>query len=116
MISERVKKVRKYTGLSQKEFGERLGVSRDVITNIEYNRVEPKSWFIDHLCNSFLISKEWLLTGSGEMVDASCQTKNRTQIAIEIINELDPNLQDFALKQLRGILELQKSQKDANTL
>ena len=46
-MNERIKKLRKELGLSQDEFGRRLGVTRGAITNIELNKVEPKPLFVD---------------------------------------------------------------------
>lgn len=66
-MNERFKLIRKKEKLSQASFGEKLGVSRDVIGNIEYGRVEPKTLLINHLCDVFNVNKEWLLTGKGEM-------------------------------------------------
>ncbi|HAT4161015.1 MAG: helix-turn-helix transcriptional regulator [Clostridium perfringens] len=66
-MNERFKLIRKKEKLTQTSFGEKLGVSRDVIGNIEYGRVEPKPLLINHLCDVFNINKEWLLTGNGEM-------------------------------------------------
>lgn len=66
-LSERIKRVRKAENISQVKFGEKLGVSRDVINNLENSRVDPKPLFINHLCNSFNINKEWLLNGTGDM-------------------------------------------------
>lgn len=42
-MHSRIREVRKMAGLTQAEFGERLGVSRDVIGNIEYNRLKTRS-------------------------------------------------------------------------
>ena len=47
---DRIKAVREAYRLTQREFGERLGVSRDVISNLEYERVQPKDVFIRHIC------------------------------------------------------------------
>ncbi|HBI7026672.1 helix-turn-helix domain-containing protein [Clostridium perfringens] len=66
-MNERFKLIRKKEKLSQASFGEKLGVSRDVIGNIEYGRVEPKPLLINHLCDVFNVNREWLLTGKGEM-------------------------------------------------
>ena len=66
-INERIKKTRKQLKLSQDEFGKRLGVSRGVITNIEFNKTEPKSLFIDLLCREFNVNENWLRTGEGKM-------------------------------------------------
>lgn len=66
-LSERIKEIRKAEKLSQIKFGEKLGVSRDVINNLENSRVEPKPLFINHLCTLFNINKEWLVNGTGDM-------------------------------------------------
>lgn len=66
-IYDRVKVVRKACKLTQSEFGERLGVSRDVIGNIEYSRVEPSELILRQICASFNISENWLRTGEGDM-------------------------------------------------
>jgi len=64
---ERIKKTRKRLNLTQKSFGEALGVSRDVYANIENNRVEPTKTFIQLLCSSFNVNEEWLRNGTGKM-------------------------------------------------
>ena len=66
-ISNRVKEVRKLSKLSQAAFGEKLGVSRDVINDVENDRVTPKDLLIKHLCSVFNVNEEWLRDGSGEM-------------------------------------------------
>ena len=66
-MNERIKEVRKSLGLTQDEFGRRLGVTRGAITNIEYNKVEPKPLLVDLLCREFNVNEIWLRTGEGEM-------------------------------------------------
>lgn len=66
-IYERIKQVRKNMNLTQEAFGERLGVSRSVIKNIDCKLVAPKPLFIEHLCEVFNINKEWLVSGVGDM-------------------------------------------------
>ena len=63
----RLKIIRKYFKLTQPEFGKTLGVSRDVINNIELDRVAPKELFINYLCLIYNINKDWFLTGDGDM-------------------------------------------------
>lgn len=56
--------------LSQNEFGERLGVSRDVINNIEHNRLsrpEQKEPLYRLICQEFNVNECWLRTGEGDM-------------------------------------------------
>lgn len=56
--------------MSQTAFGERLGVSRSVINNIELNALskpEHKLSLYKLICSEFNVSTEWLLNGIGEM-------------------------------------------------
>lgn len=70
-MNERIKELRLKLGLSQEDFGRRLGVGRGAITNIELNKVEPKPLFVDLICEQFRVSKEWLETGDGPMLSDS---------------------------------------------
>lgn len=67
LLSERIKEIRKAEKLTQTKFGDKLSVSRDVISSFESGRVEPKPIFLNYLCEIFNINKDWLLTGEGEM-------------------------------------------------
>lgn len=66
-VAERIRFVRKNNKLNQTKFGAVLGVSRDVIGNIEIGRVEPKESFLLLLCRQFNINYDWLRYGEGEM-------------------------------------------------
>lgn len=70
-VYERVRLLRKDTlKMSMEAFGKRLGVSRDVINNIEHNRLakpDQKLSLYKLICSEFNISEEWLLNGTGDM-------------------------------------------------
>ena len=66
-MNDRLKRIRKSLKLSQAAFGERLGVSRDVINNIENGRVELKELMIKSICSFFLVNETWLRTDKGNM-------------------------------------------------
>ena len=106
----RVKAVRKALGLSQREFGEGLGVSRDVIGNIEYGRVSPKELFLVHLCQQYHVDRRWLETGEGEMFAEETSLDKVTE-ATRIFKRLHPTLQDYALEQIKRLAETQDSFK-----
>lgn len=112
MVRQNIKNLRKTLRLSQSKFGEKLGVSRDVISNIEYGRVEPKDVFLNHVCTVFGISKEWLLGGAGEPFNPDLQLKENLDRAISLFSSLNPRWQDYALQQLRVLLELQNNEED----
>jgi len=105
MLYERIKAVRKALDLSQKEFGNRLGVSRDVVANIEYNRVEPQKILIQHICAKFAVNTDWLENGEGDMFIS--HHENLAE-AIRLFDELKPDFQEYVLQQMDKLLELQK--------
>lgn len=72
-MNNRIREVREHFKLTQTEFGERLGVSRDVIGNIEYNRLKnpkQKEPIIKLICSTFGVNEIWLRSGEGEMLQA----------------------------------------------
>jgi len=106
-VVERIKTVREALRLSQREFGEKLGVSRDVISNIEYGRVQPKKLLLQHLCQMYKVNEHWLETGEGAMFDESSAVEEKLREALAIFQSLRPEFQDYALEQIRKLAELQ---------
>lgn len=109
---DRIKAVREAYRLTQREFGERLGVSRDVISNLEYERVQPKDVFIRHICEMYNINEQWLKTGNGEMFLSDPEEKSRMDEALAIFGSLQPEFQDCALEQIRKLALLQKKMEN----
>lgn len=70
-MHDRIRELRKnHLRLSQTAFGERLGVSRSVINNIELNvlaRPDQKLSLIKLICKEFSVNEEWLLNGTDPM-------------------------------------------------
>ncbi len=106
-LSNRIKAIRETLKLSQREFGERLGVSRDVISNIEYNRVPPKELLLRHICELYNVNQHWLKTGEGEMFNGSPDEVSKFDEAFQIFKSLRPEFQDYALDQIKKLVELQ---------
>ena len=65
-INKRIKEIRTAKKLSQTEFGEKIGLSRDAIANIENERVEVKDLTINMICKTYCVSDAWLRTGEGK--------------------------------------------------
>lgn len=66
-MNDRIKKVRKETGLTQKQFAERLGIKQNTVASYEMGRIGISDAVINSICREFNINKEWLLTETGEM-------------------------------------------------
>lgn len=83
-MNSRIKAIRKEIkengkSLSQKEFGSRLGVSRDVIANLERanNPVAPTDQMIKLICREFNVNETWLRTGEGEMFNEAMRREKQ---------------------------------------
>lgn len=67
-MGKRIKKLRKALGLTQKEFGERIGVKPNTIGTYEIGRNEPIDAVISLICREFNVNEEWLKHGMGPML------------------------------------------------
>lgn len=103
----RIKAIREALNMSQREFGEKLGVSRDVISNIEYGRVQPKELLIKHICQIYKVNEQWLQNGEGDMFNCNIDENNKIEEALDIFKTLRPEFQDYALEQIKKLSELQ---------
>lgn len=106
-MSTKIKAIREALKLSQREFGKKLGVSRDVISNIENNRVAPKELLLRHICELYNVNEYWLYTGNGEMFNDNPDENSKFDEAFKIFKSLCPDFQDYALDQLKKLAELQ---------
>lgn len=69
-MNERVKELRKALGMSQKEFGARLGVTDAAISSIESGRRSTTEQMIKSICREFDVNYDWLKDGEGDMFEA----------------------------------------------
>ena len=65
--NERIKEVRKTVGLTQDKFGERLGVKRSAISQVESGSNSVSDQLRLAVCREFRVSEDWLRTGEGDM-------------------------------------------------
>ena len=89
-MNNRIREVREHFKLTQTEFGERLGVSRDVIGNIEYNRLKnpkQKEPIIKLICSTFGVNELWLRSGEGEMFQAMTEDEELADYLGDVMND-----------------------------
>ena len=110
-LYERIKYLRKTElKLTQKEFAEKLGVSRSVISNIEYNvlaqpdRQEPIYRLI---CSTFNVNYTWLKNGDGDIF-----IKSPTSFIDELAQKY--NIDDFLKRVITAYMDL--SENDRQTV
>lgn len=110
-MDNRIRMVREALELSQREFGERLGVSRDVISNLEYGRVQPKELVIKHICDLYGVNEQWIKDGNGPMFSSPPRNNKKLEEAVSIFQSLRPEFQDLPCSRSVSWLSFRKKQK-----
>lgn len=112
-MNERIKQVRENAGLTQAAFGQRIGLSRDVINNLERGRVDAKDHIIKLICDEYQVREDWLRTGSGPVyiqpdtfsLDQFVRDHGATDLELEIMKayfELDPYIRKIVLEHFKA--------------
>lgn len=116
-VYERIKELRKtHLKLSQAAFGEKLGVNRDVINNIENNRLarpEQKLSLIKLMCKEFNVNEEWILTGTEPVfvepdtfsLDEFMKQRGATDLELQIVKacfELEPDTRKMLVEHFKS--------------
>lgn len=104
-VNERFKEVRLKFNLTQTEFGNRCGLGRAVIANIENSRSPVTQLYIKLIADNFGVNEEWLRDGEGDMI---LETKE------QFINKVADQygLDEFMKKVISAYSELSDSEKD----
>lgn len=66
-MQNRIKTLRKKLNLTQEEFGKRLGMKKNSISQIENGINSLTEQLLVSICREFNVSEEWLRTGDGDM-------------------------------------------------
>lgn len=116
-MNSRIKAIRKEIKkngkpISQEEFGYRLGVSRDVIANLERttNPVAPTEQMLKLICREFNVNETWLRTGEGEMFN---EMDREEQIAYYLGNMLSEPGDTFKKRLIAALAALDDSEWEA---
>ena len=86
-INNRIKEVRQYKGLTQSQFSEVIGLSRNYIALIEIGERVPSDRTISDICREFNVNEEWLRTGEGEMFRPKSRNEELFEFVTNAIGE-----------------------------
>lgn len=67
ILKERIREIRKTLKLTQVEFGEKIGVKGNTVTNYETGLRNPTDAVLLSICREFNVNEEWLRSGEGDM-------------------------------------------------
>ena len=66
-MNHRIRELRKTPGLTQTEFGKRLGIKQTTVAGYETGGRTPIDAVVSLICRQFQVNEQWLRTGEGEM-------------------------------------------------
>lgn len=92
---ERIREIRKAMGLTLEKFGEKLGVTRVAISNIENGNRNLTDQMARSICREYNVSYDYLIDGEGEMFDDLPET-----ILDELCRQYDLDEFDRALVEM----------------
>jgi transcriptional regulator with XRE-family HTH domain len=121
-IGERLKQVRKKSGLSQSEFAKTIKISQSMLSGIESEREVFSDRNIKLICLEFDVDETWLRTGMGKIfvtkpqpqtiiVPDERELSSDEQELIEIYDKLISETQKNVLNYVKEKLELQELRK-----
>lgn len=106
-MKDRLRELRESLNLSRASFGEKIGVSGDVINNLERGRVEMKELTFNLIVKTYNVSPDWLRDGTGPMF-----LPNKGSLDALVA---EYNLTEADRVLVERFLKLNKSQRDAVT-
>lgn len=68
-LGKRVKKVIAYHGTTMTSFAKEINISQSMVSKICADKAVPSDRTISDICRIYNIRKEWILHGTGEMLD-----------------------------------------------
>lgn len=109
-ITPRVKILRQALGMSQTDFGTKIGVTRGVINNLDRGLTDLQDPLLSLICSVFNARREWLETGEGEMFEPE-DAEAPFYDAMGIITNDDPD--SFRKRFVIALAELDDAGLDA---
>lgn len=87
MFNERIKELRLSLGINQVEFGKKLNVTKQSVSNWENDNIQPSIDMLIKICNTFSVSANYLLgINDSEIIDISGLTVDEKKILFSLIS------------------------------
>lgn len=106
-LKDRIREVRHTLKLSQKAFGEKIGVAGNTVTNYEIGLRNPREQTLKAICREYNVNYDWLTTGAGEPF------REDDEELFDLLNRVLDGQSDFAKRVFKGFAKLDESEWDA---
>ena len=107
--NQRIKELRLKLGLSQAKFAKAISISNGYIAGIELGNRNVNDRLIKLIASAFNVREEWLKNGEGDMFNE--QPNPLAELAYSTFKELKPEYQEYVLRQIDQLLEIQHKEK-----
>lgn len=104
---ERIRQVRKELGLTLEKFGERIGLKKSGLSQIENGKNSVTDQVIKSICREFSVDYTWLTTGEGDDIFEKSPSSTMEQLKKEF------DLDDFSYNLAYQYLKLNADQRQA---
>lgn len=109
---ERIREVRKTLGLTLEKFGDKIGIKKNSVSQLENGINNLTEQMTKAICREYSVSEEWLRNGIGSMfasaksfsMDEYLRQKGASDLELEIIKiyfELDPSVRKSVIEHFR---------------
>ena len=102
-MNERIKELRLYLHLTQKEFGLSIGLNSS-ISDIEQGKAPITERTIIAICYKYDINEDWLRFGKGSMFN---NKKENDSFFYDLFSKLNDSLKSYILNTAKNLLENQ---------
>ena len=102
-MNTRIKEIRKSVHLTQDEFAEKIGLSKNFVWMMENGERTPSDRTISDICRIFSINELWLRSGEGEMKLELTKNQEIAQFLNEVMAEDDEDFKKNFIEALASL-------------
>ena len=88
-MNTRIAYIRKESNLTQQEFADRLGLTKNYVSLIETGGRKPSERTLSDICREFGCNEIWLKTGDGEPFQKESRQEQIMRFATQTVNGSD---------------------------
>lgn len=100
---ERIRELRKALKLTLDRFGERVGVKKSALSQIENGKSGVTDQMIKLICREFDVSETWIRTGEGEMFPPVDRRTEIARLTRQLLNEEEDSFKNRFISMLADL-------------
>jgi transcriptional regulator with XRE-family HTH domain len=103
-MKDRLKTLRKSLGLTQGEFGEKVGMTDASISHMESGRTAINNQNVNLICLTFGVNEEWLRYGTGDMLDDEALLPEDEKRLLALSRQLSPRARVLVVEYIEKVI------------